>query len=70
MARPPKPTTTCAIFHDERVGADVIHAGLQHAIQGKAHVNLDMIYGTPTETDDDVRLTLNRVRVPSSTMSE
>ena len=28
---------------------------------GFEHVNLDMIYGTPTETDDDVRLTLNRV---------
>ncbi|WBT08147.1 radical SAM family heme chaperone HemW [Corynebacterium sp. SCR221107] len=25
------------------------------------HVNLDMIYGTPTETDDDVRLTLEKV---------
>ena len=28
---------------------------------GFEHVNLDMIYGTPTETDDDVRLTLDRV---------
>ncbi|MFS0213679.1 radical SAM family heme chaperone HemW [Corynebacterium striatum] len=28
---------------------------------GFTHVNLDMIYGTPTETDDDVRLTLDRV---------
>lgn len=28
---------------------------------GFAHVNLDMIYGTPTETEDDVRLTLDRV---------
>lgn len=27
---------------------------------GFVHVNLDMIYGTPTETDDDVRLTLER----------
>lgn len=27
---------------------------------GFLHVNLDMIYGTPTETDDDVRLTLER----------
>lgn len=27
---------------------------------GLLHVNLDMIYGTPTETDDDVRLTLER----------
>ncbi|MHC9583948.1 radical SAM family heme chaperone HemW [Corynebacterium diphtheriae] len=27
---------------------------------GFLHVNLDMIYGTPTETDDDVRLTLDR----------
>ena len=28
---------------------------------GFEHVNLDMIYGTPTETDDDVRQTLDRV---------
>lgn len=28
---------------------------------GFAHVNLDMIYGTPTETDADVRETLSRV---------
>ncbi|QGU07930.1 Oxygen-independent coproporphyrinogen-III oxidase 1 [Corynebacterium occultum] len=28
---------------------------------GFAHVNLDMIYGTPTETDDDVRATLDAV---------
>lgn len=27
---------------------------------GFLHVNLDVIYGTPTETDDDVRLTLDR----------
>src|SRR5699024_11973828 len=26
---------------------------------GFEHVNLDMIYATPTETDDDVRLTLD-----------
>ncbi|WP_459588663.1 radical SAM family heme chaperone HemW [Corynebacterium camporealensis] len=28
---------------------------------GFEHVNLDMIYGTPTETDDDVRKTLDKV---------
>ncbi|PLA37270.1 coproporphyrinogen III oxidase [Corynebacterium coyleae] len=28
---------------------------------GFAHVNLDMIYGTPTETDDDVRRTLDAI---------
>lgn len=28
---------------------------------GFEHVNLDMIYGTPTETDDDVRATLDAV---------
>ncbi len=28
---------------------------------GFEHVNLDLIYGTPTETDDDLRLTLDRV---------
>ena len=28
---------------------------------GFGHVNLDMIYGTPTETDDDVRQTLDAV---------
>lgn len=28
---------------------------------GFEHVNLDMIYGTPTETDDDVRMTLDKV---------
>ena len=28
---------------------------------GFEHVNLDMIYGTPTETDDNVRETLDRV---------
>lgn len=28
---------------------------------GFAHINLDMIYGTPTETDDDVRRTLEAV---------
>ena len=28
---------------------------------GFAHINLDMIYGTPTETDDDVRATLDAV---------
>ena len=28
---------------------------------GFAHVNLDMIYGTPTETDDDVRKTLDAI---------
>lgn len=28
---------------------------------GFEHVNLDMIYGTPTETNDDVRATLERV---------
>ena len=28
---------------------------------GFAHVNLDMIYGTPTETDDDVRRTLEAI---------
>lgn len=28
---------------------------------GFAHINLDMIYGTPTETDDDVRATLEAI---------
>ncbi|MDN6259863.1 MAG: radical SAM protein [Corynebacterium sp.] len=28
---------------------------------GFEHVNLDLIYGTPTETDDDLRLTLDQV---------
>lgn len=28
---------------------------------GFAHVNLDIIYGTPTETDDDVRATLDAI---------
>ena len=28
---------------------------------GFAHVNLDMIYGTPTETDDDIRRTLDAI---------
>lgn len=28
---------------------------------GFAHINLDMIYGTPTETDDDVRATLDAI---------
>lgn len=28
---------------------------------GFNHVNLDMIYGTPTETDDDVKMTLEKV---------
>ncbi|AWB84470.1 radical SAM family heme chaperone HemW [Corynebacterium liangguodongii] len=28
---------------------------------GFGHVNLDMIYGTPTETDDDVRATLDAI---------
>lgn len=28
---------------------------------GFEHVNLDLIYGTPTETDDDLRLTLEQV---------
>ncbi|AKE40943.1 putative oxygen-independent coproporphyrinogen III oxidase [Corynebacterium kutscheri] len=37
-------------------------AAAQEALSvGFAHVNLDMIYGTPTETDDDVRMTLDRV---------
>lgn len=35
-------------------------AALEAMNAGFLHVNLDMIYGTPTETDDDVRLTLER----------
>lgn len=35
-------------------------AALEAMNAGFLHVNLDMIYGTPTETDDDVRLTLDR----------
>ncbi|CAB0610493.1 radical SAM family heme chaperone HemW [Corynebacterium diphtheriae] len=35
-------------------------AALEAMNAGFLHINLDMIYGTPTETDDDVRLTLDR----------
>ncbi|MHD0133955.1 radical SAM family heme chaperone HemW [Corynebacterium diphtheriae] len=35
-------------------------AALEAMNAGFLHVNLDMIYGTPTETGDDVRLTLDR----------
>ena len=37
-------------------------AAAAEAVQaGFEHVNLDMIYGTPTETDDDVRKTLDAI---------
>ncbi|MDY3126598.1 MAG: radical SAM family heme chaperone HemW [Corynebacterium sp.] len=35
-------------------------AAREAKVAGFAHVNLDMIYATPTETDDDVRLTLDK----------
>ncbi|WP_219729210.1 radical SAM family heme chaperone HemW [Corynebacterium alimapuense] len=38
-----------------------IAAAQEAAAAGFQHVNLDMIYGTPTETDDDVRRTLDAV---------
>ncbi|WP_080793869.1 radical SAM family heme chaperone HemW [Corynebacterium pacaense] len=38
-----------------------IAAAREARAAGFEHVNLDMIYGTPTETDDDVRATLDAV---------
>ncbi|MDO5512396.1 radical SAM family heme chaperone HemW [Corynebacterium sp.] len=38
-----------------------VEAAREARAAGFAHVNLDMIYGTPTETDDDVRATLDAV---------
>lgn len=38
-----------------------VDAAKEARAAGVEHVNLDMIYGTPTETDDDVRRTLDAV---------
>ncbi|WP_370625718.1 radical SAM family heme chaperone HemW [Corynebacterium sp. TAE3-ERU16] len=38
-----------------------IAAAREARAAGFEHVNLDMIYGTPTETDDDVRATLDAI---------
>ena len=38
-----------------------VAAAKEARVAGFEHVNLDMIYGTPTETDDDVRKTLDAV---------
>ncbi len=38
-----------------------VDAAREARAAGFSHVNLDMIYGTPTETDDDVRRTLDAV---------
>ncbi|WP_342318218.1 radical SAM family heme chaperone HemW [Corynebacterium mayonis] len=38
-----------------------VAAAAEAKAAGFEHVNLDMIYGTPTETDDDVRATLDAV---------
>lgn len=38
-----------------------VEAAREARAVGFEHVNLDMIYGTPTETDDDVRATLDAV---------
>ena len=38
-----------------------VEAAREARAAGFGHVNLDMIYGTPTETDDDVRATLDAV---------
>lgn len=38
-----------------------VAAATEARAAGFAHVNLDMIYGTPTETDDDVRKTLDAI---------
>ncbi|MGP6172698.1 radical SAM family heme chaperone HemW [Corynebacterium sp. A21] len=38
-----------------------VAAALEAQRAGFEHINLDMIYGTPTETDDDVRATLDAV---------
>ncbi|ANE04520.1 radical SAM family heme chaperone HemW [Corynebacterium crudilactis] len=38
-----------------------VAAAKEARLAGFDHVNLDMIYGTPTETDDDVRATLDAV---------
>ncbi|QPK82811.1 coproporphyrinogen III oxidase [Corynebacterium qintianiae] len=38
-----------------------VAAATEARAAGFTHVNLDMIYGTPTETDDDVRATLDAV---------
>ncbi|AGF73087.1 radical SAM family heme chaperone HemW [Corynebacterium halotolerans] len=38
-----------------------VEAAREAKAAGFGHVNLDMIYGTPTETDDDVRKTLDAV---------
>lgn len=38
-----------------------VEAAREAMAAGFEHVNLDVIYGTPTETDDDLRLTLDEI---------
>lgn len=54
-------STVLRILERAHTPGRAVDAAREARAAGVEHVNLDMIYGTPTETDDDVRRTLDAV---------
>lgn len=54
-------SSVLAVLDRTHTPGRAVEAAKEARAAGFAHVNLDMIYGTPTETDDDVRKTLDAV---------
>ncbi len=50
-----------AVLERQHTADRAFHAVSEAHQAGFRHINLDMIYGTPTETDDDVKHTLDKV---------
>lgn len=54
-------TPVLRVLDRQHTPGRAVAAAREALAAGFAHVNLDMIYGTPTETDDDVRRTLDAI---------
>lgn len=54
-------TPVLKVLDRQHTPGRAVAAAREALAAGFAHVNLDMIYGTPTETDDDVRRTLDAI---------
>ncbi|WJY68557.1 radical SAM family heme chaperone HemW [Corynebacterium auris] len=54
-------TPVLRVLDRQHTPGRAVAAAKEARAAGFEHVNLDMIYGTPTETDDDVRATLDAI---------
>jgi len=54
-------TPVLRVLDRQHTPGRAVAAAREARAAGFEHVNLDMIYGTPTETDDDVRRTLDAI---------